>query len=79
MGVRYTTWDDAQRGTGPNVQSIQLGPSLVVSSRSQPLAVLDSGGVAVLVGHKPYADAIYGAYGISASQDGYCMFIDNTY
>jgi hypothetical protein len=39
---------------------------------SSPVAVLDSGGVAVLVGYKPYTDALYAAYGISASSDGYC-------
>jgi hypothetical protein len=72
MGIQATTWDDTQRGTGPTVKNITLGGSTVVTSRSQPLAVMDSGGVAILVGHKPYADAIYSAYGITASPDGYC-------
>lgn len=75
LGVTATTWSDPQRGTGPTQQNIPLGPSVVVSTRSQPLAVLDSGGVAVLVASKAYADAIYGAYDIKSSSDGYCEFL----
>jgi hypothetical protein len=74
VGITATNWTDAQVGTGPSPKTVTLGGSTVVTSRSQPLAVMDSGGVAILVGHKPYADAIYAAYGISASPDGYCKF-----
>ncbi|KAL7418968.1 hypothetical protein Q5752_006652 [Cryptotrichosporon argae] len=69
--VEVTTWGDAQAGTGANTTTVTLGPSKVDAAKNTPLAVLDSGGVAILVGYKPYVDAIYGAYGISASSDGY--------
>lgn len=74
QGITATTYTDAQYGSGPSLKTITLGGSQVITSRSQPIAVMDSGGVAILVGHKPYADAIYAAYGISASSDGYCEF-----
>ena len=35
------------------------------------MAVLDSGGVAILVGYKPWVDAIYAPYGAKRSADGY--------
>jgi hypothetical protein len=71
QGVSSTVWSDAQYGTGPTTTNITLAGSQIVS-KSSPVAVLDSGGVAILVGYKPYADALYAAYGISASSDGLC-------
>ena len=72
QGIRATKWADQADGQGPDVQTIQLGPSIAVPSRSQPLAVLDSGGVAILVGNQAYADAIYAPWGITAGPDGLC-------
>ncbi|RSH79075.1 uncharacterized protein EHS24_002007 [Apiotrichum porosum] len=69
-GISATTFNNAQQGTGSSTQNITLGPSIVDTSQTEPLAVLDSGGVAILVGYKPYADALYAAYNIVASSDG---------
>jgi hypothetical protein len=56
------------------VTNVPLGASRVDGSRTTPLAVLDSGGVQILVGYKPFVDAIYAAYGITASSDGNCKW-----
>lgn len=72
MGIRASTWDDQAQGKGHKERAVQLGPSIAVPSRGQPLAVLDSGGVAVLVGNLAYANAIYEPYGVSAGADGLC-------
>jgi len=52
-----------------------LGSSQVDSGSSSPLAVLDSGGVAILVGYKQWTDQIYGKYNVKASADGLCEWI----
>ncbi|KAK8845361.1 hypothetical protein IAR55_006074 [Kwoniella newhampshirensis] len=70
QSVSVTTWDNAQQGAGPTSKIVPLGPSKVYASKSSPLAVLDSGGVQILVGHRPYADAIYSAMGVGMSSDG---------
>lgn len=70
--ITATTWSNPQHGSGANTTNIVLGASQIDPARSTPLAVLDSGGVPILVGYKAYADAIYAAYGISASSDGFC-------
>ena len=67
-----TTWSDAQNGVGNTTTALSLGASLVDTSKGSPIAVLDSGGMQILVGSKTYADTIYGAYGVSASSDGLC-------
>lgn len=72
QSITATTWSNAQHGEGATTKGVVLGASQVDSSTASPLAVLDSGGVPILVGYKPYADAIYAAYGISASSDGLC-------
>ena len=72
QGISASTWSDPQHGDGLNTTNIILGGSQVDSARSTPLAVLDSGGVPILVGYKAYADAIYAVYGITASSDGFC-------
>ncbi|ORY31937.1 aspartic peptidase domain-containing protein [Naematelia encephala] len=71
QGVSATTWADEQSGTGPTTQNVTLGPSLVDTSKTTPLAVLDSGGVQILMGSRSYANSIYSAFGISQSSDGY--------
>lgn len=77
QSVAFTTWSDAQRGIGATTTNLTLGASEVYPSKSAPIAVLDSGGVQILVGYRPYADTIYSAYGISMSSDGYCECTDN--
>lgn len=72
QGITATTWDNAENGEGAKNVSIPLGPSFSETSRSSPLAVLDSGGVQILVARKAYADSIYAAFGVSASGDGLC-------
>ena len=72
QGMRATKWADQAQGQGGSTETIQLGPSIAVPSRSLPLAVLDSGGVAILVGNQAYADAIYAPWGVSAGSDGLC-------
>lgn len=72
QGISATTWTDEEKGTGPTAKNITLGLSQVDSGSSTPLAVLDSGGVAILVGYKQWIDSIYGAYGIQSSADGLC-------
>lgn len=71
-GVSATTWSDQENGNGPTVIKVPLGPSFAESTSSSPLAVLDSGGVQILVSRRSYADSLYGAYGITASSDGLC-------
>ncbi|WWD22304.1 hypothetical protein CI109_106795 [Kwoniella shandongensis] len=70
QSVSVTTWGNAQTGTDPTTKTVPLGASRVYASKSSPLAVLDSGGVQILVGYRPYADAIYSALGVSMSPDG---------
>ncbi|WVQ80478.1 hypothetical protein IAT38_002583 [Cryptococcus sp. DSM 104549] len=70
QGVSVTTWDNQEQGTGPTTKNVTLGTSMVYPSKSSPLAVLDSGGVQILVAYRQYADAIYGAMGIGMSSDG---------
>lgn len=72
IGITATTWADEEDGEGPTDINVPLGPSFAESSRTSPLAVLDSGGVPILVSRRSYADAIYSAFGISASSDGLC-------
>jgi hypothetical protein len=71
-GVSATTWSDPENGAGPTTTNIPLGPSFAESSSSSPLAVLDSGGVQILVSRRSYADSIYSAFGVTASSDGLC-------
>ncbi|OCF59967.1 hypothetical protein L486_02640 [Kwoniella mangroviensis CBS 10435] len=71
QGVSVTTWADQENGSGPTTTNVTLGPSQVYATKTTPLAVLDSGGVQILTGYRPYADAIYGAMGISMSSDGF--------
>lgn len=71
-GVSATTWSDPENGQGSTVTNIPLGPSFAESSSTSPLAVLDSGGVQILVSRRGYADSIYSAFGVSASSDGLC-------
>ena len=59
QGIIATTFANQQTGQG-------------VTTRNTPLAVLDSGGVAILAGYKPWVDSIYAAFGVSASSDGLC-------
>jgi len=51
---------------------VSLGKSQIDTSRATPLAVLDSGGVAILGGYRPWIDAIYAAFDVTASADGLC-------
>ncbi len=73
--ITVDTYSNPQAGTGLTSTSVVLGASQVNSQKSTPLAVLDSGGVQILVGYRPFADAIYSAAGISMSSDGYCKLI----
>jgi hypothetical protein len=73
-GVSATTWSDPENGAGPTTTNIPLGPSFAESTSSSPLAVLDSGGVQILVSRRSYADSIYSAFGVTASSDGLCQF-----
>jgi hypothetical protein len=72
QGIRATKWANEAEGKDPTTTTIQLGPSIAVPSRNQPLAVLDSGGVAILVGNLAYANAIYAPWGVTAGSDGLC-------
>lgn len=74
QGIIATSFSNEQTGSGITTQNITLGPSQVDTSRTTPLAVLDSGGVAILAGYKPWIDSIYAAFGVSASSDGLCGF-----
>ena len=69
QGISFTTWSSPKDGTGPTTQSLVLGPSQT-DSQSLPLAVLDSGGVQILVGYQSFVDTIYSAIGVQASSDG---------
>ncbi|KAK4683562.1 hypothetical protein P7C73_g6681, partial [Tremellales sp. Uapishka_1] len=68
--ISATTFSDAQSGQGATTTTISLGASQVDSGKNTPLAVLDSGGVEILVGYRPFVDNIYKAYGVSVSSDG---------
>jgi hypothetical protein len=76
-GVSATTWSDPENGAGPTTTNIPLGPSFAESSSSSPLAVLDSGGVQILVSRRSYADSIYSAFGVTASSDGLCKSLSS--
>lgn len=75
QGISATTWTNQADGTGATTSIIPLGSSQVDSGSSSPLAVLDSGGVAILVGYKQWTDQIYGKYNVKASADGLCEWI----
>lgn len=74
-GAVATKFSNAAAGTGASRQTIKLSPSVTDTKQPAPLAILDSGGVAILVADKSYADALYGAYGITADSDGYCEYL----
>jgi len=74
-GMKAYTFSNAAAGQGPTSKNITLGRSLSDPVQAHPMAVLDSGGVQILVGSRTYADAIYGAYGISADADGKCELL----
>ena len=74
-GISATNWGDPEGGTGSTTTNIPLGPSFAESGSSSPLAVLDSGGVQILVSRRSYADSIYSAFGITASSDGLCEYL----
>lgn len=71
-GLSALKFDNQQTGTGMSSTSITLGPSTSIAGRNQPVVILDSGGVAILGANKPYVDAIYAAFGVTASSDGLC-------
>lgn len=75
QALTVTTFSDEQNGEGATTKRIALGASKVYPSKNFPLAVLDSGGVQILVSSRSYADSIYSAFGITASSDGLCKFI----
>ncbi|OXG13527.1 endopeptidase [Cryptococcus neoformans Ze90-1] len=70
QALTVTTFSDEQNGEGATTKRIALGASKVYPSKNFPLAVLDSGGVQILVSSRSYADSIYSAFGITASSDG---------
>ncbi|ODO01903.1 hypothetical protein L198_02632 [Cryptococcus wingfieldii CBS 7118] len=70
QSLSVTTWSDEKSGTGATTSKVALGNSKVYSTKGSPLAVLDSGGVQILVGSRNYAEQIYGAIGVSMSSDG---------
>ena len=74
-GISATNWADPEGGTGSTTTNIPLGPSFAESGSSSPLAVLDSGGVQILVSRRSYANSIYSAFGITASSDGLCEYL----
>lgn len=74
QALTVTTFSNEQSGTGATTKRIALGASKVYPSRNYPLAVLDSGGVQILVSSRSYADSIYSAFGITSSSDGLCKF-----
>lgn len=74
QALTITRFSSEQSGTGETTKSIALGSSKVYPSKNYPLAVLDSGGVQILVSSRSYADSIYSAFGITASSDGLCKF-----
>lgn len=53
-------------------RNVQLGRSVADTSSVYPIAVLDSGGANMLA-TRAICDAVYGAWDISAAQDGTCM------
>ncbi|ODN97025.1 hypothetical protein I350_08003 [Cryptococcus amylolentus CBS 6273] len=70
QSLSVTTWSDEKSGTGATTTKVALGNSKVYSTKGSPLAVLDSGGVQILVGSWSYAEQIYGAIGVLMSSDG---------
>lgn len=70
--IHYTTFGEPKDGSGATSASIPLGRSETSANTTTPLAVLDSGGLPILVGNKTLIDSIYGAFGIQASSDGIC-------
>ncbi|KAL1412088.1 hypothetical protein Q8F55_003085 [Vanrija albida] len=73
-----TKFTDEKAGTGPTNTNITLGASQVDSTRRTPLAIVDSGGLATLVGNKAFADNIYAPFGVKASEDGLYRMSCNT-
>jgi hypothetical protein len=78
QGLSFTKWSDPQNAQGATTTTIPLGSSFVDTKRTTPLAVLDSGGVQILVASRTYADVIYGAFGVSMSNDGLCEYAAST-
>ncbi|TXT07401.1 hypothetical protein VHUM_03121 [Vanrija humicola] len=68
--ITATKFADPKAGTGATTTNVTLGPSQVDSTRRTPLAIVDSGGLATLVGNKAFADNIYAPFGVKASGDG---------
>lgn len=68
--IHATFYDDPQNGIGPTTQPIPLGSTRTDANSTVPVAVLDSGGVGILVNNQDMLKAIYGAFGVQADNDG---------
>ncbi|BEJ17922.1 hypothetical protein CspHIS471_0701990 [Cutaneotrichosporon sp. HIS471] len=68
--IHATFFDDPKNGIGPTTQPIPLGSTRTDANSTTPVAVLDSGGVGILVNNLDMLNAIYGAFGVKADSDG---------
>lgn len=73
--IKHTSFGNEKDGSQPTTTSISLGRSATSANTTTPLAVLDSGGLAILVSNKTLLDSIYGAYNIQPGSDGICKCI----
>jgi hypothetical protein len=70
--IQATFFDDPKNGVGPTTRPIPLGSTRTDANSTTPVAVLDSGGVGILVNNRDMLNAIYGAFGVAADDDGKC-------
>ncbi|CAK9782412.1 acid protease [Cutaneotrichosporon oleaginosum] len=69
-GVYATFFNDPKNGVGPTTRSIPLGSTRTDANSTSPVAVLDSGGVGILVNDRNMLAAIYGPFGVEPDADG---------
>lgn len=73
QGITAYTWPSGQSPSTSASTSTNIKlPSSSTTGQSFPVAVLDSGGLQVLMGDKSVVDAIYNVFGGSQASDGNC-------
>lgn len=76
--IQATFFNDPKNGVGPTTRPIPLGSTRTDANSTTPVAVLDSGGVGILVNNRDMLSAIYGAFGVEADDDGKCECLGAT-
>lgn len=71
-GLTAVKYGNPEQGLDPQETVIPLPASKVVSGKSSPIVVLDSGGDSILVGDLNLLNSIYAPFKVTRAADGIC-------